>query len=145
MGWDWINDIVVKLRKTYLTNSPYELCNCLKIIIERVEPSYYLLANNKSMYFKNFCGNSVIFIRNDLYGKEEEFILCHELGHSILHPTLSCSKYANKGKIDRQADYFAFALKGITFDLIEMQNMTLKQMASCVEVPYEPLSQLVNL
>jgi Zn-dependent peptidase ImmA (M78 family) len=80
-----------------------------------------------------------------LYGRDEEFALRHELGHAILHPKISCSSYVNTGKIDKQADYFALALSGITFDLIEMQDMTLQQIASCVEVPYEPLYQLVNL
>jgi Zn-dependent peptidase ImmA (M78 family) len=145
MGLDWINEIVANLRKNHITNNPYDLCKDLKIEIEKVEPDYYLLAGKKSIYFRNFYDKQIIFIRNDLFGQDEEYALRHELGHAILHPEIYCSSHSNTGKIDKQADYFALALSGVTFDLIEMQDMTLQQIASCIEVPYEPLSQLVNL
>jgi len=145
MGWEWINKIAIELRKRYLTNSPYDLCEILEIRIERVDHNYFLLENKISTYFRNFYGEQIIFIRNDLYGIDEEFTLRHEIGHALLHPDISCSAYTNTGKIDKQADYFALVLMGITFDLIEVQDMTLRQFASCIEVPFEPLSQLVYL
>ncbi len=41
MGWEWINKIVINLKKNYLTNSPYELCRCLNIEIVRVKHNYF--------------------------------------------------------------------------------------------------------
>lgn len=145
MGWNWIDEIIINLKKKYLTNSPYEICKILKIKIERVNPHYYLLANKKSIYFRDFYGNQIIFIRNDLYGKEEEFLLRHELGHAILHPNIPNSKHINTGKIDKQANYFALILSNISFDNIKFREMTLAQISSCTEIPFEALSQLVNL
>lgn len=145
MGWEWINKIVIDLKKNYRSNSPYDLCRDLHIEIEKVDPNYYLLASKKSIYFRNFYDKEIIFIRNDLYGCDEEFTLRHELGHALLHPDVCCSRHINTGKIDKQADYFALALSGIILDVIELKDMTLQQIASCAKVPYEPLSQLVNL
>jgi Zn-dependent peptidase ImmA (M78 family) len=141
----WINDIVTGINESYLTNSPYELCRYLDIRIEKVEPTYYLLKGKNSIYFRNFYSKEVIFIRNDLYGEEEEFDLRHELGHALLHTHISSSAHINIGKLEKQANYFALALSGITFDCIDLEGMTLRQIASCLEVPYEPLLQLVNL
>lgn len=141
----WINEIVDGLLDVYKTNNPYELCRHLKIKIERVNYNNSILQKKHSMYYRNYLNQEIIFIRDDLYGYDEEFILKHELGHAILHTEINCSDFLNIGKLDKQANYFALALSGIKFDVIEMQGMTLEQIASCVNVPYEPLSQLVNL
>lgn len=140
----WINEIVDGLLDVYKTNSPYELCKYLNIKIERVKNTSPLLQGNDSIYYRNYYGKEVIFIRNDLYGYDEEFKLRHELGHAILHDIPS-SRYINIGKLERQANYFALALTGIRLDLIEYKGKTLKEIASCENVPYEPLAQLVNL
>lgn len=141
----WVNEIVDGLLDVYKTNNPYELCRHLKIKIERVNYNNSILQKKHSMYYRNYLNQEIIFIRDDLYGYDEEFILKHELGHAILHTEINCSDFLNIGKLDKQANYFALALSGIKFDVIEMQGMTLEQIASCVNVPYEPLSQLVNL
>lgn len=142
---EWINNTVKGLLDVYNTNSPYDLCRYLGILIQKVNFNSFILYKKPSMYYRNYYGNEVIFIRDDLYGKEEEFILRHELGHAILHTNISSSNFNNIGKLDRQANYFALALTGIQFDSISMEGMTLEQIASCIEVPYEPLYQLVNL
>lgn len=115
--------------------------------LKKLEKNSYLLSGNDSIYYRNYYGYEVIFIRNDLYGYDEEFKLRHELGHAILHTSIPSSKYINIGKLERQANYFALALKGIRFDLIstEIEGMTLEQIASYVEVPYDTLFQLSNL
>lgn len=143
----WINDIVDGIIDMYNTNSPYELCRHLNIRIQKLEKNSYLLNGNDSIYYRNYYGHEIIFIRNDLYGYDEEFKLRHELGHAILHTSIPSSQYINYGKLERQANYFALALKGVRFDLIknEIKGMTLEQIASYIEVPYEPLSQLTNL
>jgi Zn-dependent peptidase ImmA (M78 family) len=141
----WVNEIVEGLLDTFKTNNPYELCRYLNIKIEKVTHNNPILQSNHSMYYRNYYEQEIIFIRDDLYGYDEEFILRHELGHAILHTEISSSDFMNIGKLDKQANYFALALSGIKFDVIEMEGMTLMQIASCVNVPYEPLAQLVNL
>lgn len=140
----WINEIADGILDIYKTNSPYELCKYLNIKIEKVESTSFLLQGNDSIYYRNYYGTEIIFIRNDLYGYDEEFKLRHEIGHALLRDIPS-SRYTNIGKLERQANYFALALTGIKFDLIEIQGKTLKEFASCKNVPYEPLAQLVNL
>ena len=140
----WINEIADGILDIYKTNSPYELCKYLNIKIEKVESTSFLLQGNDSIYYRNYYGTEIIFIRNDLDGYDEEFKLRHEIGHALLHDIPS-SRYTNIGKLERQANYFALALTGIKFDLIEIQGKTLKEFASCKNVPYEPLAQLVNL
>lgn len=142
---DWIEEIVLGLKEAYLTDSPYELCKLLEIRIEKVHRSHYILRGDKSIYFRDIFSEEVIYIRDDLYGKEEEFYLRHELGHAILHVDIPNSRHVNTLKLEKQANHFAFSLTNIKFDKIEFRNMTLEQIASCLEVPYEPLLQLVNL
>lgn len=141
----WIEDIVDGILEVYGTNNPYQLCRYLGIKIERVHYANLMLAGKDSIYYQNYFNNEFIFIRDDLYGYDEEFILRHELGHAILHNEIINSPFTNIGKLDMQANYFALALTGIRFDEIKMNGMTLEQIASCVNVPYEPLAQLVNL
>lgn len=141
----WIEDIVDGILDVYGTNNPYQLCRYLGIKIERVHYANLMLAGKDSIYYQNYFNNEFIFIRDDLYGYDEEFILRHELGHAILHNEIINSPFTNIGKLDMQANYFALALTGIRFDEIKMNGMTLEQIASCVNVPYEPLAQLVNL
>ncbi|MDY4604845.1 ImmA/IrrE family metallo-endopeptidase [Clostridium tertium] len=141
----WIDDIVNGILEVYNTNNPYQLCRHLGIKIERVHHANLMLAEKDSIYYQNYFGNEIIFIRDDLYGYDEEFILKHELGHAILHNEIINSPFTNIGKLDMQANYFALALTGVRFDEIEMNGMTLEQIASCANVPYEPLAQLVNL
>ncbi|MBS5305789.1 ImmA/IrrE family metallo-endopeptidase [Clostridium sp.] len=141
----WINEVVDGLLDTYKTNNPYELCRHLKIQILRVVSNNPLLCHKDSVYYRNYFEKEIIFIRDDLYGYNEEFILRHELGHALLHTDISNSKFTNISKLDKQANYFALCLTGIKLDILEMEGLTLKQIASCINVPYEPLSQLVNL
>ena len=140
----WINEIVDGILDVFKTNAPYELCKYFNISIEKIEHTSFLLHGNDSVYYRDYYGNEVIFIRNDLYGYDEEFKLRHELGHAILHD-IPCSKFLNIGKLERQADYFALALTGVKFNIVEMEGKTLREFASCENVPYEPLAQLVNL
>lgn len=141
----WIDNIANGLLDTFKTNNPYELCRLLKIKIIKVDNKNKMLLGKDSIYYRDYYDKEVIFIRDDLFGYDEDFILRHELGHAILHTDINNSYFTNIGKLDKQANYFALLLTGINFDEIEMSGMTLAQIASCVHVPYEPLAQLVNL
>lgn len=142
---NWIDDTVIGIIDTYGTNNPYDLCDELNILIFKLEPGNKLLQGNDSIYIRNFYGNEVIFIRNDLYRNYELFYLRHELGHAILQPYINQSKLLNMPKLEKQADYFALKLSQIELDEIEMHEMTIQQIASCIEVPIRALKQLANL
>lgn len=75
----------------------------------------------------------------------EKFILSHELGHALCNPDLLCAAFtfSNKGKFERQANYFAFKLINIKFDEIELEGMSLEQIAALTQIPYNVLSQFI--
>ncbi|MFA6941435.1 MAG: ImmA/IrrE family metallo-endopeptidase [Clostridiaceae bacterium] len=145
----WIDNIVVGLIEVCDTSDIYEILDYFKISIFKLEKDNVILKNNTALYYRNYSDKDVIFIRDDLPVKYEKFILSHELGHKLLHTSLSTAAFniglANLGKLERQANYFALKLSVITFDEIELNQMSIEQIASCVELPCEPLKQLVNI
>lgn len=114
----WIEDIVRGLTDVYKLRSPYDLCKHLGISIRRLEYNSPILCNTHSVYFRDYDGYEVIFIRDDLYGYDEEHILRHQLGHAILHPHMYNSNSSHLNEIDNEANYFSSILKEIKIDII---------------------------
>jgi Zn-dependent peptidase ImmA (M78 family) len=102
------------------------------------------LQGNNAVYIRNYFDSEVIFIRNDLNENHEMFYLRHEIGHAVLHVDVEYSAFCNKPKLEQQANYFAFKLSNISFDEIEFNEITIDQIASCLEVPLDPLKQIAN-
>lgn len=148
MNMTWIDDIILGLRDTYNTTDPYDLCDLLKIFVKKVDSDYPILYKEPAIYIRNFYGKEAIFLRNDLNITYERFYLSHELGHAILHPYIKNSLNANViniDKLEKQANYFAFKLIEIKFNEVDMHQMTVEQIASCLEVPGDALKQLVKI
>ena len=141
---EWIDEIIVGLLDTYGTNDVYELCNYLNIEIRNVSPNHTLLDGCKSYYYRYFTGKEIIFISNDIEVPFREFFIKHELGHALCNAELSCSNFplSNRDKLEKQANYFAIKLSDIKIDEVYLKEMTLEQIAMCLELPYEPLRQL---
>lgn len=134
LGLMWIDKIVTGLKDTYDTSSIYELYDYLGIQIIKMDPCTILLQGNESLYFRDYCDNEIVFIRNDLNKTYEKFILAHELGHALLHTDIYCAafnkKLLNVGKLEKQSNYFAFQLLGVELDPVEFEGFTLEQIAS---------------
>jgi len=142
---EWIDNIVVGLIDTYSTNDPYELCDLLGIIIKKVDREYILLGGNESSYFRNAFGNELIYLRDDLDRKHQEFYLLHEIGHAIIHTHVDCSnQLANIGRLEKQANYFAFKIANIIFDKYELQDLTIEQISKHLRIPLKPLRQFAG-
>lgn len=143
---DWIDDIILGLVDQYNTTDIYELCDAEFIEIIKLDSSNILLREKDAFYYRDFEDKEVIFIRNNLHPLIEQFILKHELGHALCHPDLLGAAYtfSNKGKLERQANYFALKLSNLSLDEVELREMTLEQIACYVGIPYEPLKQLVD-
>ncbi|MCR3758879.1 ImmA/IrrE family metallo-endopeptidase [Clostridium felsineum] len=143
-----IDEVILGLLDTYNTNDPYELCAYLNIKLIKVDSTNPLLLGEPALYIKNLHGNEVIFINNDLNYSYNKFYLSHELGHALLHPFIRNSFNSNLINIDKmehQANYFAIKLMKIKFNSIELHQMTLEQIASCLELPNGVLKQLVKI
>lgn len=143
----WIDNIILGLIDKYNTQNIYELCDYLDIKIKKLDSDNLLLRKKDAFYYRDFQDNEVIFIKNSLPLSLERFILSHELGHALCNPDLLCAAFtfSNKGKFERQANYFAFKLSDIKFDEIELKDMSLEQISTCVNIPYGVLKQFVNI
>lgn len=139
---DVINNIVIGIIETYGTNDPYEILYEIGVTIVEVDKNHPMLLGKNSVFIDTL---KMIFIRNDLNYNYKLFYLRHELGHILLHLDSKNMLLPNEYKFEKQADYFALKLSQIELDEIEMYEMTIEQIASCVEVPVRALKQLVNL
>lgn len=144
---EWIDNIIIGLLEIYQTNNVYDLLDCLNIKIQKLDKKSLLLNHNDAFYYRNYFGNEVIFIRNDLPVNYERFVLAHELSHAVIHTNNETAAFSltNAGKLERQANYFAFKLTNIQFDEIALNEMTLEQIASYLEIPCEALKQITNI
>lgn len=142
----WINDYVKGLIEHYKTNNIHDIYKELKITIYKVAKDDLVLNSNDALYIRDYFDTEIVFIRDDLDYKYEKFVLSHELGHAILHTDIFTaaynSKLINKGKLEKQADYFALKLLNIEIDTIEYEGFTLEQIASSLYVSEESLSSL---
>lgn len=145
---DWIDEYILGTIEYCNSKDIFEIYNALDIKIVRLKNDNILLQKSEAVYHRNYFGIEVVFIRDDLDYQYEKFILAHELGHAILHAEMLTATFnkdlLNKGKLERQANYFALKLNNIIFDEIELHNMTLEQIASCVGIPHTALKQLAN-
>ena len=144
---NWIGEIILGLIDIYGTNNSYELCDSLNIKIIKTDPANIIVRENPSLYIRDYEGEEVIFIRNDMSEHYEDFYIKHELGHAILHTHLSSSlneNLINKDKLEKQANYFAFKLSGITFNELELEQLTIEQISIFIEIPLTALKQIVN-
>lgn len=137
--YDWINDILEGINDTYGTNDIYELYDNLEIKIIKLDTDNILLRKNESFYNRNFFNMEVVFIRNDLHESYEKFILAHELGHALLHTNMYQAAFnkdlLNIGKLEKQANYFAFKLLDFNLDPINFEGFTIEQISSSLYLP----------
>lgn len=147
--YTWIDEIVLGLQESYDTSDVYELYNFLGVNIKELEPNNILLLGNDSLYARDYLDAETVYIRDDLTSELKKFILLHELGHALLHVNIFSAAFnrnsINEYKLEKQANYFAFKMLNLKFDNIEMEGMTLEQIANWIKVPYEPFLQLVDI
>ena len=134
MSLQWIDIYVDGLIEYCYSIDVLEIYKTLDIKIKRIDRNSFLLRGNESVYIRDYFGVEVVFIRNDLPYLFEKFVLSHELGHALLHVQLSEASYnkhlVNRGKLERQADYFAFKLLNINLDEIDYEGFTVEQIAA---------------
>ena len=102
---------VKNLIKKYGTKNPYTLCKLLKIHIR-----YMDLGNAKGVY-KKIITNKFIIINENLSEFAQLVVLCHELGHAILHDSQEIQSFKDcnlfpriNNQIEIEANTFAAEL-----------------------------------
>jgi Zn-dependent peptidase ImmA (M78 family) len=137
----WIKDIVTGLIETYGTRDIYELLDYLEVTIIRKS---FVNPDVKARLYKDPHDNYYIYLSYDIDKNTEKLILCHELGHILLH-TIPCEYYnsskINRGKLEYQADYFAslLLLDVNNFEECYLENLSIDQLSSYFEIPKELL------
>lgn len=129
-------DEALKLIKKYKTNDPFELADCLNIVmikqpLGKIKGCYKLIKKNK-----------VIFLNSDLNSYEKRVICAHELGHAVMHPKVNCKFLQNytlfsTDKIEFQANKFSAHLLLTDEIIMEYEGFTSEQLAAAVGVPKE--------
>ena len=102
---------VKNLMKKYGTKNPYTLCKLLKIHVR-----YMDLGKVKGVY-KKIVTNKFIIINENLSEIMQLVVLCHELGHAILHDTKEIQSFKDydlfpriSNQIEIEANTFAAEL-----------------------------------
>lgn len=135
--YSWIDDTIIGLKETYNTNNIYDIYDFLGIKIIKLDPGNILLNGNEAFYHRDYFENEVVFIRNDL--EYEKFILAHELAHALLHTHIYEAAFnknlLNVGKLEKQANYFAFKLLNLELDPINYKGFTVEQIACTLGLP----------
>ncbi|MEY8415339.1 ImmA/IrrE family metallo-endopeptidase [Tissierella praeacuta] len=143
MNLTWIDEYVSAVIDYCYSRDIFEIYSTLNINIKRIDKDDYLLQGNEALYIRSYFGLEVVFIRDDLPYRFEKFILGHELGHALLHTEISKatynSKLINKGKLEKQADYFAIKLLNVNIDEIYYEGFTIEQIAKELCITEESL------
>lgn len=145
-NFNWIDEYVTGLIEYCNSKDIYEIYNTLNIEILKIDKDNPTLQGNEALYIRNYFGIEVVLIRNDLPYQYEKFVLAHELGHALLH-TETCSaafkrNLINKGKLERQANYFALKLLNIEINHVDFEGYTVEQIAKALYISEDSLESL---
>lgn len=148
MSLEWIDKYVEGLIEYCYSRDVYEIYDTLDISIIKVNKDNCILQGNDALYIRNYLGLEIVFLRDDISYKFEKFILSHELGHALLHTDLIQAAYnkdlINKGKLEKQADYFAIKLLDIKLDSIYYKGFTKEQISKDLYINEKSLEYICN-
>lgn len=144
MNFSWIDEIVDGVIEYCDSRDIFEIYDILDVAIKKAGKGDHLLQGNDALYIRNYTDIEIVFIRDDFPLQYEKFVLAHELGHALLHVDIVRAAFNNKlilkGKLERQADYFALKLLNISIDEVCYEGLTKEQIAkdlcireSCLE------------
>ena len=146
MSLSWINEYVDGVIDYCYSKDIFDIYDTLGIKIVKTNKDDFILRENEGLYIRNYFDLEVVFIRDDLPYQYEKFLLAHELGHAILHTEIAQAAYNNKlinrGKLERQADYFACRLLDIKIDDVYHYGLTTGQVAKDLHVSENSLEYL---
>lgn len=147
MSLSWIDEYVSGVIDYCNSRDIFEIYNTLDINIKKIDKDDLILQGDEALYIRNYSGVEIVFIRDDLPYKYEKFVLSHELGHAILHTEIAQAAYnkklTNKGKLEKQATYFALRLLDIRLDNVYHYELTKKQIAQGLFVTEDSLNYVI--
>lgn len=142
-----IKDIVSGLLENYGTLNPFELCECLNIKIIKSN----LGKEIKGFFHRTPEGYEVIHINSEACEHEMKYICAHELGHAILHTSISLRFFIEnslqvKNRYEIQADKFAAEIL-INHEINDeiYGELNIEQLSSTFCVPSKLIKYKFNL
>lgn len=137
--YSWIDVYVTGLLDLLETRNIYDIYDAMNISIYRLPPDSPLLKSNEAIYNRSYFNKEVVFIKNILHPKYEKFVLAHELGHAVLHTDIKITAFnrslVNRGKLEKQANYFALKLLNIDLFSDNYEGLTIDQISALLHVP----------
>lgn len=134
----YIISVVEQLVQKYGTRDVYELCDCLGIVIRRVDLGRKLKG---FFFYQSRIANIVIDI--NLNSVLERILIAHELGHAILHKEIAMMKGFQEMEVFDSTDYteneanlFAAELQLEDYEVLEqLESHSFFQAAQALYVP----------
>lgn|SRR5690554_1817067 len=146
-NYSWIYDYVDGIIEYCNSRDIHDIYDALSIEIVKLNKNNILLQGCEALYQRNYFDEEIVFIRNDLPYKYEKFVLAHELGHAVLHTEIYTATFnknlLNKGKLEKQAHYFALRLLKIEIDDIDFEGYTIEQVSKALYVSEDALKYFV--
>lgn len=108
---------VNNLIRKYNTKNPYKLCSKMNINI------FFMDLGEIKGYYKKVLRNKYIVINDNLDDYSKKIVLCHELGHAVLH----CNKKINfmknnflyySDELENEANEFAAELLSKQYEIL---------------------------
>lgn len=115
----------------------------LKDIIDYLEIK--LITHSDTTEYVNHNGKQIIYISDNTPEQLYDFILAHEIGHAVLHDReiIQYSKLTtHKTQTEKEADYFAFKLRGKQIDPI--YEYTSEQYAKLLQVNEDIIQYIIQ-
>lgn len=135
---NYIANLANDLAKKYNTRNPWKLSEHLDSLVKEMP-----LGTNDGFYVSTNRGGCII-INSDLSYEKKTFVLCHEIGHTLLHPNVedhffNIKNFINYSKIERHATLLAAHFMIDNDLLINYKDMSLKEISMIEGIPLELL------
>lgn len=138
-----IKEKVRKIKVSYGTNNPFELCEKLGIWV-------YMVPLGKTQGHYTYAKRKKVFFINENLSEVEKYFCCaHELGHALLHTKSnvyfnSSNTFFVQNKFEKQANEFAAELL-IDNDILEkFEGYSLEKISECTSIDIKYLNLKFN-
>ncbi|MCQ2465878.1 MAG: ImmA/IrrE family metallo-endopeptidase, partial [Oscillospiraceae bacterium] len=145
-----IKNRVRRLVGKYRTTDPYELCECMGIILS--DENFGESETAIKAMTMTIARTTIIQLNSSLDEVVHKFITAHELGHAVLHKNMrhiDNGFFDDLSRTEREANLFAaeliFGDSRKLFEYMQYSEQTLFQLAAEKQVPYELLAYKLEI
>ena len=134
-------DVVDGLVKKYKTCDPFELCDCMNILVRYSDIGEY---RGIYRYSKR---NQFITINTSVQDELLKIVCGHEIGHAVLHRGMNRifmdTTFSSSSKYDRQADRVSVYLALANWDERDLYGLSIDQIWGLTGIPVEYLRLII--